>query len=139
MAERRKTKQEQRVDEIRKALESGGRILPNNFDAEQAVLGSALIDAEAALTIVGKLEEIDFYNDTHKKIFSVIKELYKKSAPIDFVTVSDELEKKEQLGAVGGMGYLTTLLTIVPSAAYHAHYTEIIKRDSDKIIYYYIY
>ena len=130
MAERRKTKQEQRVDEIRKALESGGRILPNNFDAEQAVLGSALIDAEAALTIVGKLEEIDFYNDTHKKIFSVIKELYKKSAPIDFVTVSDELEKRGHINDVGGMAYISTLSNIVPSAASCNHYINIVKRDS---------
>ena len=67
----RKTREEQRIDDIKKALESGGRILPNNFDAEQAVLGCALIDSEAALTIVGKLEEIDFYNDTRLTNFIV--------------------------------------------------------------------
>ena len=61
MAGERKTKQEQRESELRKALESGGRILPNNFEAEQCVLGSALIDSEAALTIVGKLEEIALF------------------------------------------------------------------------------
>ena len=65
MAGERKTKQEQRESELRKALESGGRILPNNFEAEQCVLGSALIDSEAALTVVGRLEEIDFYNETN--------------------------------------------------------------------------
>ncbi len=130
MAERRKTREEQRVDDIKKAIESGGRVLPNNFDAEQAVLGCALIDSEAALTVVGKLEEIDFYNDTHKKIFSCIKALYAISAPIDFVTVSDELEKKGYINDVGGMAYISSLSNIVPSAASCNHYINILKRDS---------
>ena len=129
MAERR-TRQEQRQSELKRALESDGRILPNNFDAEQAVLGSALIDSEAALTVVGKLEEIDFYNETHRNIFKVIKELYAKSVPIDFVTVSDELEKKGLINAVGGIGYITSLSNIVPSAASCGHYIDIVKRDS---------
>lgn len=126
----RKTREEQRVDDIKKALESGGKILPNNFDAEQAVLGCALIDSEAALTIVGKLEEVDFYNDTHKKIFSAIKHLYSNSAPIDFVTVSDELEKNGYISDVGGMAYISSLSNIVPSAASANHYISILKRDS---------
>ena len=125
----RKTREEQRVEEIKKALESGGRILPNNFDAEQAVLGCALIDSEAALTIVGKLEELDFYNDTHKKIFAAIKRLYANSAPIDFVTVSDELEKDGYISDVGGMAYISSLSNIVPSAASANHYINILKRD----------
>ena len=129
MAERR-TRQEQRQSELKRALESDGRILPNNFDAEQAVLGSALIDSEAALTVVGKLEEIDFYNETHRNIFRVIKELYAKSVPVDFVTVSDELEKKGLINAVGGIGYITSLSNIVPSAASCGHYIDIVKRDS---------
>ena len=53
-----------------------GKMLPNNFDAEQAVLGCALIDSEAALTVISKLEEIDFYNETHRNIFAVIKKLF---------------------------------------------------------------
>lgn len=130
MAGERKTKQEQRESELRKALESGGRILPNNFEAEQCVLGSALIDSEAALTIVGKLEEIDFYNETHRNIFKAIKDLFAKSISIDFVTVSDELEKKGLINAVGGMNYVSSLSTVVPSAASCNHYIEIVKRDS---------
>ena len=107
-----------------------GKMLPNNFDAEQAVLGCALIDSEAALTVVSKLELVDFYNETHRSIFSVIKELYSKSVSIDFVTVSDELEKKGLINAVGGMNYISSLSSIVPSAASVNHYIDIIKRDS---------
>ena len=46
-----------------------GKILPNNYEAEQAVLGCALIDSDAALAVIGKLEEADFYNATHRYIF----------------------------------------------------------------------
>ena len=62
------------VVEIKKAIEGDGRSLPNNFEAEQAVLGCALIDSEAALAVVSKLEEIDFYNETHRHIFKVVKD-----------------------------------------------------------------
>lgn len=107
-----------------------GKMLPNNFDAEQAVLGCALIDSEAALTVISKLEEIDFYNETHRNIFSVIKKLFQNSAPIDFVTVSDELEKQNLINAVGGMSYISSLSNIVPSAASVNHYVDIVRRDS---------
>lgn len=107
-----------------------GKMLPNNFEAEQAVLGCALIDSEAALTIISKLEEIDFYNETHRNIFAVIKKLFQNSITIDFVTVSDELEKQNLINSVGGMAYITSLSNIVPSAASANHYIDIVRRDS---------
>ena len=107
-----------------------GKMLPNNFEAEQAVLGCALIDSEAALTIISKLEEIDFYNETHRHIFAVIKKLFQNSVTIDFVTVSDELEKQNLINSVGGMAYITSLSNIVPSAASANHYIDIVRRDS---------
>lgn len=130
MAERKNIRKEQQEEMVRRALESGGRILPNNFEAEQAVLGCALIDQEASLTVISKLEEIDFYNETHRSIFNVLKELYKQSKSVDIVTVSDMLEKKELITAIGGIEYLTTLSNVVPSSASVNHYIEIVRRDS---------
>ena len=131
MAEtKRKSQKEQRQEELRRALESDGRILPNNFEAEQHVLGCAIMDQEAALTVVSKLEEIDFYNETHRNIFKVIKELYVNSKNIDIVTVHDGLEKKGLINAVGGIAYITSLSSIVPSSAGVNNYIEIVKRDS---------
>ena len=127
---RRKSQKEQRQEELRRALESDGRILPNNFDAEQHVLGCAIMDQEAALTVVSKLEEIDFYNETHRNIFKVIKELYVNSKNINIVTVHDGLEKKGLINAVGGIAYITSLSSIVPSSAGVNNYIEIVKRDS---------
>ena len=129
MAERKTTRND-KTEEIRKAIEGDGRSLPNNFEAEQAVLGCALIDSEATLAVVSKLEEIDFYNETHRHIFKVIKDLFSQSKSVDFVTVSDELEKKELISSVGGMSYISSLSNIVPSAASVNHYIEIVKRDS---------
>ena len=71
-----KERKNKRVEDLKKAFEAGGRILPNNFEAEQAVLGCALIDSEICLNIVGKLEDSDFYNETHRHIFRAIKELH---------------------------------------------------------------
>ena len=92
MAERR-TKEEIRQGEIRKALESGGRILPNNFDAEQAVLGCALIDNEASLTVVSKLEEIDFYNESQRLVRAL-----QRISVIDSALVPDDSLMREFIG-----------------------------------------
>lgn len=107
-----------------------GRMLPNNFEAEQAVLGCALIDSEATLTVVSRLEDIDFYNQTHKQIFKVIREIFKKASPVDIVTVTDELEKQGLIESVGGMNYITLLSNTVPSSASCGYYIDIVKRDS---------
>lgn len=130
MADYKQSKKEKREQEIKKAFESGGRILPNNFEAEQAVLGCALIDSEICLNIVGKLEETDFYNETHRHIFHAIKELQKDSINVDFVTVSEFLDKKGLINSVGGMTYITALTNIVPSAAGYTHYVEIVRKNS---------
>lgn len=125
-----KDKKSKRIDDLKKAFEAGGRILPNNFEAEQAVLGCALIDSEICLSIVGKLEDSDFYNETHRHIFKAIKDLQKDSINVDFVTVSDYLDRKGLINSVGGIAYITTLTNIVPSAAGYNHYVEIVRKNS---------
>lgn len=106
------------------------RVLPNNLEAEQAVLCSALIDNLAAENIMASLDPKDFYSETHKIIFDAMKQLYLSNSPIDFVTVVDMLERKDELATVGGINYITSLSNAVPSSAYHSHYTQIVKRDS---------
>ena len=125
-----KDRKNKRIDDLKKAFEAGGRILPNNFEAEQAVLGCALIDSEICLSIVGKLEDSDFYNETHRHIFKAIKDLQKDSVNVDFVTVSDYLDRKGLINSVGGIAYITTLTNIVPSAAGYNHYVEIVRKNS---------
>ncbi len=106
------------------------RGMPNNLDAEASVLGSILIDNEAADALVPMLKAGDFYLAQNSIIFSVMKELQNESIPIDTVTVSDRLELKGQLDEVGSIAYLSELAEAVPSAANSEQYAEIVKRDS---------
>ena len=125
-----KERKNKRVEDLKKAFEAGGRILPNNFEAEQAVLGCALIDSEICLNIVGKLEENDFYNETHRHIFKAIKDLQKDSVNVDYLTVTDNLDRKGLINSVGGIAYITSLTNVVPSAAGYNHYVEIVRKNS---------
>ena len=107
-----------------------GRMMPHSIEGEQSVLGCVLIDVDAGFNILSALTENDFYVEAHKIIFNSMYEIYKKNSPVDLITLSDELEKKDLLESVGGLEYITTLTNIVPSASNYKHYIEIVKRDS---------
>jgi len=109
---------------------SDPRILPHSIEAEQCVLGCAFIDPDASFNIVSTLKEKDFYSEPHKIIFSSMSKLYGNNVPIDFVTVTESLEKNDMLDSVGGIDYLTTLTNIIPSASNYTHYMNIVKNNS---------
>ena len=106
------------------------KIMPHNLEAEQSVLGAMLIDAEVPMHIVNVLKESDFYAHSHIQIYAKMLELYRSNKPIDFVTLTDLLEKNGELDEVGGIEYITALTNVLPSAANYKHYVEIVKRDS---------
>ena len=106
------------------------RMIPHSVEAEQCVLGCAFIDPDAGYNIVSTLKEGDFYSEPHKLIFASMYALYSQSTPIDFVTVTENLEKSGNLDSVGGVDYLTTLTNIIPSASNYTYYMEIVKNDS---------
>src|SRR5690554_1175725 len=106
------------------------KIMPHSIEAEQSVLGSVLIDDSAAINILGDLKEHDFYVAAHKIIFDSMYTVYSNSMPIDFVTLTDELERRNMLDSVGGIEYITLLTNYVPSASNFSHYVEIVRRNS---------
>lgn len=106
------------------------KTMPHSIEAEQSVLGSMLINNEAPLTILSVLNCDDFYSSANKLIFERMNELYRANKPIDFVTLTDYLEKRGELESVGGIDYLTSLTNSVPSAANFKYYVDIVKRDS---------
>ena len=71
------------------------RIIPHNIEAEQSVLGSMFLSKYAAQKCVENLDKDLFYSDNHKKIFEVMSDLLEKQVPIDFTTVSAELDKRK--------------------------------------------
>ncbi|MGN1208208.1 MAG: replicative DNA helicase [Christensenellales bacterium] len=106
------------------------KMLPHNLDAEQALLGCLLIDEKVPLVIFSEINSDEFYSNAHKQIFEAMLEVYKKNMPIDFVTITDELDNEGILNEVGGVTYITSLTNSVPSSANFAHYAELIKRDA---------
>ncbi len=104
--------------------------MPNNINAENAVLGAILIDDKAADMLIPTLVRDDFYLAANRTIFGVMKDLQERSVPIDTVSVSDELERIGKLDEVGSIAYLSELAEGIPSAANSEHYANIVRRDS---------
>jgi replicative DNA helicase len=103
------------------------KMVPHNIEAEEAVLGSLLIDPEALYQVTPFLHGDDFYVQKNAWIYDAILALYERREPIDFVTLCDELERREQLEDVGGAAYITHLVNVVPSAIHVEAYGHIVE------------
>ncbi|MBE7082547.1 MAG: replicative DNA helicase [Clostridiales bacterium] len=106
------------------------KMMPHSMEAEQSVLGACLIDDEAANSIMNTLTKDDFYLEAHQEIFSAMYNIFAKNQPIDYVTLTDELDNGTLLQSIGGLEYITKLTNVLPSAANFKVYVDIVKRDS---------
>lgn len=100
------------------------RLPPQNLEAEQSILGAILIDNDALPKALEILDPEDFYKLSHRKIFYAMTELFDRNEAIDLITLTDFLRKKDELEAVGGISYLSSLVNMIPTAAnikYHSH------------------
>lgn len=104
------------------------RIPPNNIDSERALLGSIMLRPEAIHEIMDIIRADAFYAEKHRLIFQSMSELFTKNEPIDLLTISSRLTEKNQLEQIGGTGYLTELVNLVPSSANAEHYAEIVQK-----------
>lgn len=120
------------------AMESSGaeRVPPQAVDVEAAVLGAMLLDPEAISTVMEILDDTAFYRDAHRKIFNAAVALYERNEPTDLLTLTTELNRRKQLGDVGGAFYLAGLVDNVSTAANVAYHAKIIfeKSMSRKLI-----
>lgn len=101
---------------------------PHNTDAEEAVLGSLLIDGTAISRIAALLRPDDFYRERNGAIYAACLALYERREPIDFMTLSDELQRTGRYDEVGGLVYLSDLLNVVPTALHVEPYAQIVQR-----------
>jgi replicative DNA helicase len=106
------------------------RLPPHNIEAEQSVLGSLLIDRDAIIKVAAYLKPEDFYVGANGTIYKAVLDLYNKREPTDFVTLSDELERREVLDDIGGVSYLSSLLNTVPTAVHIEYYGRIVERHA---------
>jgi replicative DNA helicase len=107
-----------------------GRLPPQNTDAECFLLGSILISQDAFYKIIDKIKSEDFYEPRHRTIYAAILELFNQQKPIDILSLSNYLEEKAELGAVGGSTYLTDLTNMVSSSVNIEYYADIIAEKS---------
>ena len=103
------------------------RIPPHAYDAERAVLGGIMLDAEALEKLEGTLQSEHFYVEANARIFYVILELAGKGQPVDALTIKDHLERRNELESSGGESYLAELVTAVPTSANVKHYADIVR------------
>src|SRR3989338_4729934 len=104
------------------------RLPPQNAEAEQSVLGCLLLDKDAIIKIADLIVADDFYEQRHKVIYENVLILFEKNVSIDILTLSNILEERKLIDAVGGSSYLTTLVNAVPTAAHVVHYASIIRK-----------
>ena len=110
---------------------SSERIPPHNMEAEQSVLGACMLSKDALYDVLEKVREEDFYNKNHGEIFAAIKSLEKKGSPVDVLTVSDELARRNSLDMVGGRAYVATLSANVPSTSNAGQYAAIVTDSAE--------
>ena len=106
------------------------KLVPNNIEAEQAVLGALLIDPDAIIKVAPILRPEDFYLEKHSWIYEAIFVLHERREPIDFLTVVSEMDRRSKLNDVGGASYITAIVNAVPTAIHVEHYAQLVERLS---------
>jgi replicative DNA helicase len=100
---------------------------PHNTEAEAAVLGGLLIDRDAIGRVATILRPQDFYRGRNSTIYEAMLALYERREPIDYLTLSDELQRTGRYDEVGGLVYLSSLFTEVPTSLHVEQYARIVE------------
>ncbi len=103
---------------------------PQNVEAEQAVLGTILLQDKSLLKVVEIITPDDFYRDAHKIIFRAMLTLFEKHEPHDLITVTSLLNDQNKLEQVGGAAYLASLTDIIPFSGTLVHHARIIRKKA---------
>ena len=106
------------------------RVQPNDTIAEQAVLGSMLVDKDAVISAVEVLKADDFYREDNKEIYAAMFELYSLGKHIDMITVQDQLTLRGTIEKVGGTEYIAMLIDNVPTTSNIESYVKIVEEKS---------
>jgi replicative DNA helicase len=115
-------KQTQNIDN---ALDYG-KLPPQAIDLEEAVIGAVMIEKDALFMIHEIIKPECFYKPSHQMIYQAAIDLSNRYEPIDTLTITEELRKKEELDIVGGPFYITQLASKVSSAAHIEYHARII-------------
>lgn len=104
------------------------RLPPQSIEAEQAVLGSILLDAAECLPKIRRiLAPAHFYRETHRIIYKACLDTWDARNAVDYVLVADQLQQEQHLDLVGGYPALTDLVRSVPSCIFGSQYAQVVK------------
>ena len=106
------------------------RQIPKNIEAEEAILGSILIDERLINKVSETLDAKDFYRQSHKTVFNAMISLKNQNNVIDILTLTEYLNNINKLEEVGGIAFVTSLPNKVPSTANLDYYIKIVKEKS---------
>jgi replicative DNA helicase len=103
------------------------KLPPHNIEAEEAVIGSLLVDPEAAiLKTVISLKPEDFYREKNQWLYEGCVSLYERNEAINQITVAQEVARQGKLEEVGGVAYLSHLVSVLPTSVHVEHYAKIV-------------
>ncbi len=108
----------------------GEKLPPHDVEAEEAVIASLLVDPEAIFKVAPRLEADAFFREKNAWVYLACRALWDRSESINQITVAHELARRNQLEAVGGVSYLSQLVTELPTSVGVEHYAGIIQRDA---------
>jgi len=112
-------------------LEQGiDRIMPHNLDAERAVLGSCLLDKDAAIYVIETLRKDDFYDAIHQLAYDIISEMVQKDKAVDPLTFIEEAKKRGLFDKLGGQSFVASLIDAVPTTANVEYHARIVRDKS---------
>ena len=106
------------------------KLPPHDLDAEEAVIGSLLIDGTAIYQIATFLGKEHFYHEQNQWLYGACLSLYQRNEAINQITVAQELARQEKLESCGGAAYLSHLISICPTSLDIEHYAQIVYRLS---------
>jgi replicative DNA helicase len=106
------------------------KLLPHDIEAEEAVIGSLLIDGDSIMRVTSFLKPEDFYREKNRFCYEACLDLFRRGEAINQVTVSHQLAIQEHLEPLGGTAYLSHLISAVPTSVHIEHYGHIVNRTA---------
>jgi len=106
------------------------RLPPHDIEAEEAVIASLLVDSEAIYKVAAILQPDDFFREKNAWAYEACLALWERNETINEVTVGHELARRDRLEQIGGLAYLSRLVTELPTPIGVEHYAGIVKRDA---------
>ncbi|MBI3158835.1 MAG: replicative DNA helicase [Chloroflexi bacterium] len=106
------------------------QIIPHSREAEEAVIGSVLINPEAYFDVAQFIKADDFYIHRHRWVWDAFVRLVEQRNPIDILTVTEELDKQGHLAEIGGAAYLTGLVNNVPTSLHAEAYARLVEQTA---------